>query len=68
MSDSDNPYVVGPTPRDEERLRRLYWEEDRTVAEVADKLNRTPETIIGWMKEFDIERRDRPRDSVLNRD
>ena len=67
MSD-ENPYIVGPTPRDEKTLRRLYHEESRTVAEVADELDRPPGTITKWLKEFGIERRDTPRQNRLERD
>ena len=56
MSD-ENPYVVGPTPCDEATLRRLYEEEQRTMAAIARKLDRDPSTIRRWMDEFGIERR-----------
>ncbi|WPH59244.1 HNH endonuclease [Halorubrum virus V_ICIS4] len=56
MSD-ENRYVVGPTPYDEETLRRLYVDERRTMTAIARKFDRDPSTIRRWMDEFGIERR-----------
>ena len=63
MSDESNPYVIGPSPYDEETLQRLYNEEDRTIAEVADELDRDPTTIQSWLDDFRIEREPRVRES-----
>jgi len=57
MTDAENPYVVGPTPYDEETLRRLYEDERRTMTAIARKFDRDPSTIRRWMDEFGIERR-----------
>jgi transposase-like protein len=56
MSD-ENPYVVGPSPYDGERLRKLYHGEGLTVDEVAERLDRSPGTVSSWMDDFGIERR-----------
>ena len=59
MSDADdNPYVIGPSPYDEATLRRMYEDEDKTLHEIADELDRNVSTIADWMDDFGIERRD----------
>ena len=61
MSD-ENPYVLGPSPYDEETLRELYYGEELTLAEMADRLDRGQSTISSWMDDFGIERdKGRPR-------
>ena len=61
MSD-ENPYVVGPSPYDEETLRKLYYGEGLTLDEIADRFDRGPSTIASWMDDFGIERdKGRPR-------
>jgi len=60
MSD-ENPYVVGPSPYDEETLRELYYGEGLTLNEMADRLDRGVSTVASWMDDFGIEReRHRP--------
>lgn len=67
MSD-ENPYVVGPTPRDEEYLRELYYGEGLTLGEMAERLDRGQSTIVGWMDDFGIERqKGRPRKDPRDR-
>lgn len=44
--------------RDEETLRRLYWDEGLSMQQIADKLGCTNQTITYWMKRHDIDRRD----------
>ena len=56
MSDEKNPYVVGPSPYDEETLRRLYYEEGLTLNEMAEELDRGVSTVSSWMDDFGIER------------
>lgn len=60
----DNPYVVGPSPYDEETLRELYHEEGLTLVEVADRLDRSKSTIASWMDDFGIGREQGPRVGV----
>ena len=55
MSD-ENPYVVGPSPYNEEYLRELYYGEGLTINEMAERLDRGPSTITSWMDDFGIER------------
>jgi len=60
MSDeSDCEYVVGPSVYDEDLLRRLYEDDQMTIEEIADELDRGTNTIRKWMVEFGIERRQR---------
>jgi transposase len=57
MSDDENPYVIGPSPYDEETLRRLYYDEGLTLNEMADELDRGVSTVSSWMDDFGIERK-----------
>lgn len=43
----------------EEEIRRLYWEEELSVREVASRLNKCKSTIDRYMRELDIPRRNR---------
>lgn len=64
LTTDDNPYVVGPSPYDEETLRELYHEEGLTLVEVAGRLDRSKSTIASWMDDFGIEREQGPRVGV----
>jgi transposase-like protein len=44
--------------RDKDVLRTLYWDEQLTMAEIADRLGVCRNTIYNWMEKHDIERRD----------
>jgi len=59
VTSDENPYVVGPSPYDEDRLRALYEGEGLTLDEMADRLDRDRSTIVNWMDDFGIERRNR---------
>ena len=50
----ENPYVVGPSPYNEERLRRMYYDEGMTLEQMADELDRNIQTVSGWMNDFGI--------------
>jgi len=43
--------------RDEDKLRELYWEEEMSIPDIADKLECCHSTVHRWMKRLDIERR-----------
>lgn len=43
--------------RDEDTLRRLYWDERLSQAEVADELGCSERTVVKWMQEHNIETR-----------
>jgi len=60
MSDSEYPW------RDESLLRNLYWEQELSTTEIADKLECTQPTISKWMQRLNISRRD-PREAAPNR-
>lgn len=45
--------------RDAETLRRLYWDEKKSLAEIGDELDANPETIRRWMERHGIPRRGR---------
>ena len=42
---------------DEERLRKLYHEEELSTYEISERLGCSQRTIVGRMKEFNIDRR-----------
>lgn len=44
--------------KDEETLRRLYWEDGLTMAEVAEELDCSAYTISTWMDKLNVETRD----------
>lgn len=52
---------------DEEYLRRQYWEEEKTIEEIASGVNVATATVIDRMNEFGIERRSR-REALANGD
>lgn len=45
--------------KDADDLRRLYWDDGKTQAEIADHFGQNPGTIHYWMEKHDIQRRDR---------
>jgi len=45
--------------KDADTLRRLYWDEELTQGEIADRFDKNPGTIHYWMEKHGIERRDR---------
>jgi DNA-binding CsgD family transcriptional regulator len=49
---TEKPYA------DKDLLRRLYWEEGLTYAEMAERLGCSAKTIGNWMDKFDIPARD----------
>ena len=52
MTDSNHPW------RDESLLYKLYWDEELSTNEIADKLECAQMTIWKWMRRFGIPRRD----------
>jgi transposase len=44
--------------RDEDWLQQKYWEEEMSMAEIADEAGVHHDTIRKWMERFDIERRE----------
>jgi hypothetical protein len=44
------------TPPAESALRELYWEDDLTLSEIADKYDRAYSTVNEWFQKKDIER------------
>jgi len=48
--------------RDPDTLRRLYWQEGKSLSECADELGVSPPTVMRNMKKNDIPRRDAPQD------
>lgn len=60
MTDSDYPW------RDESLLYELYWEQELTTTEIANKLGCMQQTVSKWMQRLDIPRRD-PREAAPNR-
>jgi len=42
---------------DEQRLRELYWDEDKPLTEIAEKLDCHTSTVHYWMEKYDIDRR-----------
>jgi len=60
MTDTEHPW------RDGSLLRELYWEQELSTTEIADKLGCTQQTVSRWMQRLDIPRRD-PREAAPNR-
>jgi transposase-like protein len=54
-----------PKWRDEETLRKLYWDEGLSSIQIAKKLGCTKPVILNWMKRFGIERRKENKDKLL---
>jgi hypothetical protein len=52
--------------RDEERLRRMYWEEEMSSQDIADELGCSYGAVLRWMDKHDIPRRDRLEASHLS--
>jgi transposase-like protein len=54
---------------DPARLHELYWQEEMTLQQIAEKFGVSPDTVHDRMKEYDIPRRtrssDRPEKQVL---
>lgn len=48
---ADNPW------QNEDELRRLYWSEGMSCAEIGEHFGTCASTIYNWMEKFDIERR-----------
>lgn len=46
-----------PLYRDEDYLREQYWEEGKSLTEIADELGCATNTVRDWMVKHDIERR-----------
>lgn len=57
--DSDAPW------RDEETLRRMYWEEGMSSQDIGDELGCSYGAVLRWMDKHDIPRRDRLEASHL---
>ncbi len=53
MTDSEYPW------RDEALLYDLYWEQELSTVEIADRLGCAQKTIWRWMEKFDIPRRNK---------
>jgi len=51
--------------RDEERLRRMYWEEEMSSQDIADELGCSYGAVLRWMDKYGIPRRDRIEASKL---
>lgn len=51
--------------RDEETLRRMYWEEEKSSQAIADELGCSYGAVLRWMEKYDIPRRDRIEASKL---
>lgn len=47
------------TYKDPDTLRRLYWENNLPMPDIADKFGVATDTIKYWMDKFDIERRNK---------
>lgn len=60
MTDADYPW------RDESLLRNLYWKQELSTTEIADKLGCTQPTVSKWMQRLGIPRRN-PREAAPNR-
>lgn len=43
--------------KDEDLLKRLYWNEEMSIYDIADKLNVSYKTIYNYMEKFEIKRR-----------
>lgn len=52
----------GDAWKDEDRLRRLYWDEGMTLEEIADKLGCEKTTVMNWMKRLGVERQKTPEE------
>jgi hypothetical protein len=50
--------------RDRDTLHRLYWGEELSTYGVADRLGVAESTIMKWMKELDVPRREGPHDNL----
>jgi len=48
---------MGKPWRDEDTLRRLYWDEGKSLHEVGDELDCNFATVAKWMEKHGIERR-----------
>ena len=44
--------------RNKDRLKRLYYDELRSIGEMSDILDCSRRTVTKWMDKFDLERRD----------
>jgi len=53
--------------KDEETLRQLYWEEEKSLSDIGDMFDRSPATIHRWMSKNDVERRDDASGAAMKR-
>lgn len=47
--------------QDKETLKELYWEEEMSLYDIADKFGVNQVTIMNWMDKFGLERRERTK-------
>lgn len=51
---TDNRYVKGPSVEDRDYLAELYHGEGLTVDEIAERIDRNPNTVYRWFRKYDV--------------